>query len=125
MNKESKISFRLTKEELIELERLLANSNIKNRTEFIRSILFNRSIAVVKIDPNMQKYLICLNNLQAEYRAIGNNYNQVTKAIKGTFTEKKALAFLYKLADITRDLIKVNNEIIELTKEVKEKWLQK
>lgn len=125
MNKESKISFRLTKEELIELERLMANSNIKNRTEFIRSILFNRSIAVVKIDPNMQKYLICLNNLQAEYRAIGNNYNQVTKAIKGTFTEKKALAFLYKLADITRDLIKVNNEIIELTKEVKEKWLQK
>lgn len=125
MNKESKISFRLTKEELIELERLMANSNIKNRTEFIRSILFNRSIAVVKVDPNMQKYLICLNNLQAEYRAIGNNYNQVTKAIKGTFTEKKALAFLYKLADITRDLIKVNNEIIELTKEVKEKWLQK
>lgn len=125
MNKESKISFRMTKEELIELERLMANSNIKNRTEFIRSILFNRSITVVKVDPNMQKYLICLNNLQAEYRAIGNNYNQVTKAIKGTFTEKKALAFLYKLADITRDLIKVNNEIIELTKEVKEKWLQK
>lgn len=73
----------------------------------------------------MQKYLICLNNLQAEYRAIGNNYNQVTKALKGTFSEKKSLAFLYKLSDITRDLIKVNNEIIELTKEVKEKWLQK
>lgn len=125
MNKDSKISFRLTKEELIELERLMANSNIKNRTEFIRSILFNRSIAVVKVDPNMQKYLICLNNLQAEYRAIGNNYNQVTKALKGTFSEKKSLAFLYKLSDITRDLIKVNNEIIELTKEVKEKWLQK
>lgn len=125
MNKESKISFRLTKEELIELDRLMANSNIKNRTEFIRSILFNRSIAVVKVDPNMQKYLICLNNLQAEYRAIGNNYNQVTKALKGTFSEKKSLAFLYKLSDITRDLIKVNNEIIELTKEVKEKWLQK
>lgn len=125
MNKDSKISFRLTKEELIELERLMANSNIKNRTEFIRSILFNRSIAVVKVDPNMHKYLICLNNLQAEYRAIGNNYNQVTKALKGTFSEKKSLAFLYKLSDITRDLIKVNNEIIELTKEVKEKWLQK
>lgn len=125
MNKDSKISFRLTKEELIELERLMANSSIKNRTEFIRSILFNRSIAVVKVDPNMQKYLICLNNLQAEYRAIGNNYNQVTKALKGTFSEKKSLAFLYKLSEITRDLIKVNNEIIELTKEVKEKWLQK
>jgi len=30
------------------------------------------------------------------------NYNQVTKAIKNTFTEKKALAFLYQLEKATR-----------------------
>jgi len=40
------------------------------------------------------------------------NYNQVTKAIKNTFTEKKALAFLYQLEKATFELVAINKQIM-------------
>jgi hypothetical protein len=45
--------------------------------------------------------------------------------LKSTFTEKKALAFLYKLEQATRDLIAINQKIIDLTKDFEANWLQK
>lgn len=119
--KENVISFRLTPSELIELERAMANASIKNRAQFIKTLIFNQPIKVVKVDQNLMEYLVKLNNLQAEYRAIGNNYNQVTKAIKTAFSEKKALAFLHKLQDQMVELIKLNNQIKELTEKIKQK----
>lgn len=123
--KEHVISFRLTNSELIELDRNMMNAGLKKRADIIKSLIFNRTVSVIKVDLSIQNYLIRLNNLQAEYRAIGNNYNQVTKAIHTAFSEKKALAFLYKLEEITIELIRVNKEIIQLSKEFNEKWLQK
>jgi hypothetical protein len=66
-----------------------------------------------------------LTNFQSQYRAIGVNYNQVTKALKTTFTEKKALAFLYRLEQATRELVAINQKIIELTAEFERKYLNK
>jgi hypothetical protein len=66
-----------------------------------------------------------LTTFHSQFRAIGVNYNQVTKALKSTFIEKKALAFLYKLEQATRELVTINRQIVALTKEFEEKWLQK
>ena len=53
------------------------------------------------------------------------NYNQTVKAIhSGELTEKKALALLYKLEQLTVEYISLNKEIIRLTKEF-ERWLQR
>lgn len=120
-----KISFRLTPQELVELERIMGNLEIKSKTDFIKACIFNKSIHVIKEDKKIFEYWKLLNNLQAEYRAIGNNYNQATKAIKTAFSEKKALNFLYSLVQETRELISVNNKIIELTEKLNGKWLQK
>jgi hypothetical protein len=51
------------------------------------------------------------------------NYNQVVKHLKGTFTEKKTLAFLYKLEKATRDLVDFQQKIIDLTEEFEDKYL--
>lgn len=123
--KERFISIRMSESEMIELNRILNEMGIKNRTDYIKSCIFSKNIKVQKMDWNVVVYVKMLNNLQAEYRAIGNNYNQATKAIHTAFTEKKALAFLYKLEQATIELIKVNKEIIQLSKEFQEKWLQK
>ena len=73
---------------------------------------------VVKIDKAATDYCIKLTNLQSEYRRIGVNYNQVVKAVhSGELTEKKALALLYKLEQLTVELVSLNKEIIRLTKE--------
>ena len=79
---------------------------------------------VVKIDKAATDYYIKLTNLQSEYRRIGVNYNQAVKALPPGLSEKKALAMLYKLEQLTIELISLNREIIRLTQEF-EQWLQK
>lgn len=123
-NKDVKWSFRLTTEEAIELERQMKLAGESNRTKFIKAAIFNRQVKVVKTDNNTLEFYKTLVNLQSQYRAIGNNYNQATRALKSTFTDKKALAFTYKLREATLELIKINKEIFQLTKSF-EKWLQK
>ena len=79
---------------------------------------------VVKIDKAATDYYIKLTNLQSEYRRIGVNYNQAVKALHTGLSAKKALAMLYKLEQLTIELISLNREIIRLTQEF-EQWLQK
>lgn len=124
-SKEIMWSFRITQEEAIELERQMKLTGEKNRSKFIKALLFNKPIKVVSVDKNVFEYYKILVNFQAQYRAIGNNYNQATKAIKTVLTDKKALAFLYQLRDATLELIKINKEIVVLTKDFESKWLQK
>ena len=114
------IPFRLTEEEAIEFDRLMVNSGAKTKTEFIKASIFKTPIRSIQIDKGTFEYYKLLNNLQAQYKKIGVNYNQVTKAIHTAFEEKKALALLYKLQGLTYDLVKLNIEIKALTKKVEE-----
>jgi hypothetical protein len=97
----------------------------KQEARFITSCIFNRQLKVVKIDKAGVDYYMRLTTFYSQFRAIGVNYNQVTKALKSTFTEKKALAFLYKLEQATKELVAINQKIIDLTAEFEERWLQK
>jgi hypothetical protein len=103
---------------------LFDESGLKNRSQFITSCIFNRSLKVVKIDKAAMDYYMRLTTFHSQYRVIGVNYNQTVKAIKSTFTEKKALAFLYKLEQATKELVKLQQKIIELTQEFEAKHLQ-
>ena len=66
-----------------------------------------------------------LTNFYGQFRAVGVNYNQVTKAIKNNFSEKKALAFLNQLEKATLELVAINKKVMDLTREFEERWLQK
>jgi hypothetical protein len=100
-------------------------SGLKVKAHFITSCIFNRELKVVKVDKAAMDYYMRLTTFHSQFRTIGTNYNQVTKAIKSTFTEKKALAFLYKLEKATLELVTIHRKIQDLTKEFEEKWLQK
>jgi hypothetical protein len=100
-------------------------SGLKVKAHFIAACIFEKSLKVVKYDMAAMEYHARLTNFYAQFRAIGVNYNQVTKALKSTFTEKKALAFLYKLENATRELIVINQKIMDLTKEFETKYLNK
>lgn len=69
-------------------------------------------------------YYVKLTNLQSQYRAIGVNYNQAVKAINTQLSERKALSFLYKLEQQTLELIRTNKEIIQISEEFEQKYLQ-
>ena len=98
-------------------------SELKIKAHFITSCIFNRELKVVKIDKAAMDYYMRLTTFHAQFRAIGVNYNQVTKALKVTFTEKKALAFLYKLEKATMELVAIYKKVSDLTDEFERKHL--
>ncbi len=116
--------FYLNKKDEARFLSLFEQSGMDIKAHFITACLFNKPIKVVKIDKGVQDYYMRLTTFFGQYRMIGINYNQVVKALKSNFTEKKALAFLYKLEQETIKLVEVNNRIIELTREFETKYLQ-
>ena len=72
----------------------------------------------------MVDYTTKLSDFHAQFRAIGTNYNQVVKELRCHFSEKKAMALLYKLESCTIDLVKLSREIVELSREMYAKWEQ-
>ena len=99
------------------------------KAHFITSCIFNRPIKVVKIDKGVQDYYMRLTTFFGQYRAIGTNYNQIVKALKSNFAEKKALTFLYKLEKVTLELVTLQKQMMDLTDEFEQRyshlWLQK
>ena len=72
----------------------------------------------------MLEYYTKLSDFHAQFRAVGTNYNQVVKELRIHFSEKKAMALLYKLEKCTIDLVKLSREIVELSREMQAQWQQ-
>lgn len=104
---------------------LFEASGMKIKAHFITVCLFEKQVKVVKIDKGTSDFYMRLTNFYGQFRAIGVNYNQVTKAIKNNFSEKKALVFLSQLEKATLELVAVNKQVMDLTREFEEKWWQK
>ena len=104
---------------------LFDESGKATKAEFIVSALFGREIKVIKLDKGTQDFYMRLTTFHSQFRAIGTNYNQVVKELRMHFSEKKAMALLYKLEQQTVELVKLSRQIVELSKEMQEKWSQK
>jgi hypothetical protein len=89
---------------------------------FLTSCIFGKPVKVVQIDKGMHDFYMRLTTFYGQFRAIGTNYNQTVKALKSNFSEKKALALLYKLESATRDLVELQRKIIELSEEFERKY---
>ena len=76
-------------------------------------------------DRTLVEYYAKLSSFHSQYRMIGNNYNQTVKELRCHFSEKKAMALLYKLEQCTKELAALTRRIVELTKEFEELWSQK
>ena len=92
---------------------------------FHRRPVVRRAFRVVKVEKTAVEYCAKLTEFYAQFRAVAVNYNQVVKALHSNFSEKKALAFLYKLEKATTELAALNRQVIALTNECKELWLPK
>jgi len=104
---------------------LFEASGMDVKAHFITATLFEKPIKVVKIDKGTVDYYMRLTSFYSQFRAIGVNYNQLTKAIKSAFTERMALALLHKLEKATLELAEINRQVMVLTKEFEEKYLDK
>ena len=91
-------------------------SGVSSKSRFIAARIFGEPFRVVKVDKSAVEYCA---------RLVAVNYNQVVKALNSNFSEKKALAFLYKLEKATTELAMLNRQVIDLTNECRELWLPK
>lgn len=99
-------------------------SGVYAKAVFLKEQFFGRTFRVVTVDKGLVNYYTKLSDFHAQFRAIGTNYNQVVKELRCHFSEKKAMALLYKLEKQTIDLVKLNRKIVELSREMYAKWEQ-
>lgn len=116
---------KLTSEENGKFELLFEKSGMKQRARFIKAMIFGREMKVVRIDKVSMDYYIRLTELYHQFQAIGNNYNQVVRAVQNNFGEKRAMALLHKLEKSNLELMLVCKKVIALTEEYGRKWLQR
>ncbi len=122
---EFRYTINLTREENAKLLAQFEATGMKVMAHYITACIFDKPVKVVKVDKGSIDYCIQLTQFYSQFRAIGVNYNQVTKAIKNNFSERKALAFLNQLGKSTLELVAINKKVMNLTREFEEKYLSK
>ncbi|RRJ90517.1 conjugal transfer protein MobA [Flavobacterium macacae] len=118
-------SISLNDEENARFLTLFETSGMHVRAHFITACVFQKGIKVVKIDKAAIDYYMRLTSFYSQFRAVGVNYNQVIKILHRNFSEKKALAYLYKLEKQTIELAVLSKKIMQLTEEFEKKHLKK
>ena len=118
-------SIKLTSEENGRFEIFFQKSGLRYRAHYIKMKALDETSKVIKVDPATTDFYIRLTNFYHQFQAIGNNYNQVVRAVQKNFGEKRAMSLLYKLEKATLELILLNKQIMALTKEYEQKWLQR
>ena len=114
---------RMDEDENRQFKLMFQKSEAVHHSKFIKSVLLNRTIRIIKIDPATTDFYIRLTNFYHQFQAIGNNYNQVVKAVKTNFGDKRAFVLLRKLEKMTVELVIISRHIVALINEYKEKYL--
>ena len=117
-------NFKLTTEENIRFRRMLAEAGLEhNRSRFIVKRLFAEEFVVVKRDPSKVQFIARLNDFYFQFQRIGNNYNQIVKAINAHFSNIAIPHQIALLEQRTRELKALSIEILNLAKRAAE-WLR-
>ncbi len=119
------IMVRFDDEEYNQFLALYGKSGVRAKAVFLKTHFFGQPFKVVNVDKSLVDYCTKLSDFHAQFRNIGTNYNQVVKELHVHFSERKAIALLYKLEKYTIMLVNLSREIVELSKKIEERWLQK
>lgn len=117
-----RFSVNLTAEEHARFLTMFETSGLQSKAAFIKARVFNDTFRVIKTDRGTLEYVAKLTKFHAQFRAVGTNYNQVVKELHTHFSEKKALALLYKLEKITAELAAIGQQIIAISEEFNQRW---
>ena len=104
---------------------MYGQSGVYAKSVFLKTHFFSQPFKVLKVDKTLVDYYTKLSDFHAQFRAVGTNYNQVVKELRVHFSEKKAMALLYKLEQSTVELVKLSREIVELSRRMEGEWSQK
>ena len=119
-----KYSFRLNEEQHIRFNELLCKAGLEhNRSRFIVKRIFAEEFVVIRRDPSKVQFIARLNDFYFQFQKLGNNYNQIVKAINSHFSNVAIPHQIAALEQRTRELKALSIEILSLAKQAK-KWLR-
>lgn len=101
---------------------MFEHSGLESKGAFIKNFIFQKPFKVYTIDENTRVFIDKLSSFNSLFRTLGISYDNVVKTLRDNFTEKKAMAALYKLEQLTIDLIRINGEIVDLARKFDEQW---
>ena len=113
---------RLNTEENARFLAMFERSGLESKGAFIKNFIFQKPFKVYIIDENTRVFIDKLSSFNSLFRTLGISYDNVVKTLRDNFTEKKAMAALYKLEQLTIDLIRINGEIVDLARKFDEQW---
>ena len=116
---------RFTAQEHARFLTMYEQADVYAKAIFIKARVFDEEFKVMKVDKMLVDYYTKLSAFHAQFRDVGVNYNQTVKELKSHFSEKKAMVLLYKLEKQTIELVALGRQIISLTQEFQQQWLQK
>lgn len=100
-------------------------SGVESMAAFIKMQFFGKPFKVFVIDENTRKFIDRLSALNSQYRTLGISYDTLVKTLRENFTEKKAMTALYRLEQYTKELTRINRQIVDLANKFDEQWLLK
>ena len=111
-------------EEHIRFKKLLCKSGLEhNRSQFIVKRIFGEEFVVIKRDPSKTQFIARLNDFYFQFQKLGNNYNQIVKAVNSHFSNVAIPHQIAMLEQRTRELKALSIEILNLAKRAAE-WLR-
>ena len=117
-------NFKLTTEENIRFKQMLCEAGLEhNRSRFIVKRIFGEEFVVVRRDPSKVQFIARLNDFYFQFQKLGNNYNQIVKAINAYFSNIAIPHQIAMLEQQTRELKVLSIEILNPAKQAKE-WLR-
>lgn len=119
-NRTRRLSFNLTERRFADFLTLFERSGMNSYAHFIEARVFNESFKVIKVDKSAMGIYNQLCKFHAQFRAVGVNYNQLIKALKSNFTEKKAYVIVQKLHKETMKLTDIHEQVLKLAIQIKE-----
>ncbi len=118
-----KFSFRLNEEQRLRFEQMLAEAGCAgNRSRFIVRRIFGEPFTVVRRDPSKMEFVARLNDFYYQFQRIGNNYNQVVRAINAHFSSASIPRQIAALERRTGELKALSLEILNLAKRLAKEW---
>lgn len=111
----NRYSVNFSSEEDMRFLKMYERSGMTSKSAFIKVRIFGEPFHVLTFDKSQHEYFAKLSDFHAQFRMVGNNYNQTLKELKNHFSERRTAELVYKLEKYMMQLVQIMHEVIELT----------
>lgn len=113
----NRITVNFTSKEYNEFLAKFERSGMTSKATFLKAQFFGQTFHVVTFDKSQHEYYTKLSDFHAQFRMVGSNYNQTLKELRTHFSERRAMALVYRLEKYMMQLVRIMTKVAELTTE--------